>query len=336
MRAILVTGAGGFVGGAIVRALLARGHRLHAVQRSPCAALEALARQGPMRIFRGDLADRALVLRAAEGCEAVLHVAAKAGVWGPYREYHRSNVVATEHVLEACRVHGIGKLVYTSTPSVVHRGRDVEGLDERAPYAERFESAYAQSKAIAERMVLAANGATLATVALRPHLVWGPGDPHLLPRILERARRDRLLLVDGGRKLVDATYLDSAVHAHLCALDRLQPGAACAGKAYFIAQGEPMPLVDLVHGILAAAGLPPRTRSVSPWLALAAGTVLEFAYRAVGAVEEPPLTRFVARQLATAHWFDLSAARRDLGYAPPVTTRQGLERLAAWLRQERR
>lgn len=325
---ILVTGAGGFVASGIVRALVARGALVHTIQRGSYPALDALEREGHARVFRGDLADRDAVMRAAEGVCGVFHVAAKAGVWGPYADYYRSNVTGTERVLEACRAHAIPKLVLTSTPSVVHSGHDVEGLDERAPYAERYETAYPETKAIAEKMVLAEHGvAGLSTVALRPHLVWGPGDPHLVPRILDRARRDRLALVGGGLKKIDATYVESAVHAHLCAWDRLAPGAACGGKAYFIAQGEPMPLRDLVNGILAAAGLPPATRTVSSRVAWAAGALLEGAYRAIGKQDEPPLTRFVARQLGTAHWFDLGAARRDLGYEAPVSTAEGLERL---------
>ncbi len=329
---VLVTGAGGFVGGGLVRALVGRGATVHTLQRGRYESLEQLQAQGHAKVFRGDLGDRDAVMRAAEGCEGVFHVAAKAGVWGPYAEYHRSNVVATDHVLQACRAHGIGRLVHTSTPSVVHAGRDVEGLDESAPYAEQHETAYTATKVQAERAVLAANGSTLRTVALRPHLVWGPGDPHLVPRILERARRGRLVLVGDGRKTVDATYIDSAVHAHLCAWDALAAGDACAGRAYFIAQGEPMPLVELIDGILGAAGLPPVTRSVPAGVAWGLGALLEGAFRLVGATSEPPLTRFVARQLSTAHWFDLGAARRDLGYAAPVSTREGLARLAASLR----
>lgn len=329
---VLVTGAGGFVGSRIVQALALRGAVVHTIQRGSYPALDALEREGKARVHRGDLADRDAVLRAAEGCEGAFHVAAKAGVWGRYAEYYRSNVVGTENVLGACRVHGLRKLVFTSTPSVVHAGHDVAGVDERAPYAERYESAYPETKAIAEKMVLAEDGASLATLALRPHLVWGPGDPHLVPRIVDRARRGRLALVGGGRELIDATYIDSAVHAHLCAWDRLAPGAACAGRAYFVAQGEPMPLRELVNGILGAAELPPLRRSVDPRVAWAIGAVLEGVYRALGKQDEPPLTRFVARQLATAHWFDLSAARSDLGYEAPVSTEEGLRRLGVWLR----
>lgn len=329
---VLITGAGGFVGGGVARAMIARGHVVHAILRRAYPALAPLERAGALRVFRGDLADAETARRAAEGCESAFHVAAKAGVWGPYDEYYRSNVVATEHVLAACRAAGVRRLVFTSTPSVVHAGHDVEGVDERAPYAERYETAYPETKAIAERMVLAESGPALATVALRPHLVWGPGDPHLVPRILERARRGRLVLVGGGAKKIDATYVDSAVHAHLCALDRLAPDAACAGRAYFVAQGEPMPLRDLVNGILDAAGLPPVRRSVDPRVAWAAGAVLEGAYRLARSEREPPLTRFVAHQLSTAHWFDLGAARRDLGYEAPISTAEGLRHLAASLR----
>lgn len=330
---VLVTGAGGFVGGGIARALVARGHVVHAIQRGSYPDLDALAREGKARVLRGDLADPEAVLRAAEGCEAAFHVAAKAGVWGPYAEYYRSNVVATENVIAACRAHRIARLVFTSTPSVVHAGHDVRGLDERAPYAARYETAYPETKAIAEKMVLAANGASLATIALRPHLVWGPGDPHLVPRIVARARRGRLVLVGGGTNVIDATYLESAVHAHLCAFDRLAIGAPCAGRAYFVAQGEPMPLADLVNGILGAAGLPPVKRSVDPRAAWAIGAVIEGAFRLARAQTEPPLTRFVARQLATDHYFDLTAAKRDLGYHAPVSTAEGLERLRASLRR---
>jgi nucleoside-diphosphate-sugar epimerase len=331
---VLVTGAGGFLGGGIARALVSRGHVVHAIQRGSYPELDALEREGKARVFRGDLGDSDAALRAAEGCEGAFHVAAKAGVWGPYAEYHRSNVVATENVLAACRAQGLRKLVYTSTPSVVHGGHDVEGQGESAPYAERYETAYPETKAIAERAVLAANGASLSTVALRPHLVWGPGDPHLVPRILDRARRGRLVLVGGGTKKVDATYVDNAVAAHLAAWERLAPGAACAGRAYFVANGEPMPLRELVNGILAAGGMPPVQRSVPAGAAWAIGGLLELGYRAVGARSEPPLTRFVARQLATAHWFSLEGARRDLGYVPRVTTQEGLERLAAWLEEK--
>ncbi len=332
---VLVTGASGFVGLALTRALALRGEHVRTLNRGASPALDELARAGSITPMRGDLVDRDAVMRASEGVRAVLHVGAKAGVWGPYGDYFAANVVGTENVLAAVRARSIGKLVYTSTPSVVHAGGDVEGLDERAPYATRFSTAYPETKAIAELAVLRANGetlpdgTTLATCALRPHLVWGPGDTNLTPRIVDRARRGRLALVDGGRHLVDATYIDSCVHAHLLALDHLAPGAACAGKAYFVAQGEKMPVRDLVLGICRAYGLSPQPRSVPLGVAKLVGGALELGFRAVRSESEPPLTRFVAEQLGTSHWFDLGAAKRDLGYEAKVTTAEGLARLAA-------
>jgi nucleoside-diphosphate-sugar epimerase len=320
---ILVTGGGGFLGGAVVRQLLARGEQVRSLQRSDVPGLRALG----VEVVRGDLADAQAVLDAARGCEAIVHVAAKAGVWGSEDSYLRANVLGTQHVLDACRAHGIARLVHTSTPSVIHAGGDVEGVDETAPLATHFATAYPRTKAEAERRVLAANGPELATVVLRPHLIWGPDDPQLTARILARAQAGRLRLVGGGHKLVDSAYIDNAAHAHLLALDRVKPGAACAGKAYFITQGEPMPQRQLIDGILAAAGLPPCTRSVSPRLAYVLGATMELAWHALRREDEPLMTRFLARQLATAHWYDITAARRDLGYAPLVTVAEGLERL---------
>jgi nucleoside-diphosphate-sugar epimerase len=319
----LVTGGAGFLGKAIVLRLLARGDTVRSLARGHYPELEDRG----VETFPGDIADPDLVDRAAADCDVVFHVAARVGAWGPRAAYRRTNVTGTENVLAACRRHAVPKLVYTSTPSVVHTGRDIEGADESLAYAQHFESAYAETKAEAERLVLSANGDGLATVALRPHLVWGPGDNHLIPRLLARARAGRVRLIGRGDKLVDATYIDNAAEAHLQAADRLAPEAACAGRAYFIAQGEPLPASELINAILAAAGLPPEHRRVPLSLAWCAGALAEIAYLLMRRQEEPPVTRFVVRQFATAHWYDLAAARRDLAYAPAVSTREGLARL---------
>ena len=326
---VLVTGGGGFLGGAVVRGLLARGDDVVSVARSDYPELRALG----VRTVRGDLADPAVALQAADGCDAVVHVAAKAGIWGTPAQFERSNVEATLSVITACRSLGIARLVHTSTPSVVHAGGDIEGGDESLPYASSFTSDYPRTKAIAERAVLAAADGSLATVALRPHLVWGPGDPQLTARILERARSGRVRFVDGGDAVVDTTYVDDAVTAHLCALDALSPGAACSGRAYFISSGDPRPVREVVNAILAAAGLPPETRSVPLRVAVAAGAAAEGVWRLLGRSDDPPMTRFLAHQLATAHWFDISAARRDLGYEPQVGLDEGFRRLAVALRE---
>lgn len=321
----LVTGGGGFLGGAIVRRLVERGDRVRSLARADYSALRDLG----VETVRGDLSDASTVATAAVGCDVVFHVAARAGVWGSYDSYHQANVVGTRNVIAACQSKGVGRLVYTSSPSVVFNGRDMEGVDESAPYPDHFEAPYPATKAEAERLVLAANGPPLATVSLRPHLIWGPGDNHLVPRIVARGRAGRLRRIGSENKLVDATYIDNAADAHLNAADRLSPTAPAAGRAYFIAQGEPLPVWDLVNGILAAAGLPPVTKRVPLRLAGFMAGILEAGYGALRISAEPPLTRFVVRELATAHWFDLTAARRDLGYDPKITTEEGLRRLAA-------
>lgn len=325
---IAVTGASGFLGGAVARALLRRGDSVRCVQRGDAPDLRALGAD----VARCDLADAAAVEKALTGCSAVLHIAAKAGVWGPASEFWQANVVGTRNVISACRKLGIGRLVYTSTPSVVHAGGDVEGIDESAPVPKHFSAPYPRTKALAEQEVLAANSPALATVALRPHLIWGPGDTQLTARVLQRARAGRLRLVGGGLKLIDSVYIDNAVHAHLLALDQLSPGAVCAGKAYFVTQGEPIAQKDLINGMLSAAGLPECRQSISPRLAWVAGALLELVWHLLRRTEEPPMTRFVAEQLATAHWYDISAIRRDLGYQPQVTVPQGLALLAQSLR----
>jgi 2-alkyl-3-oxoalkanoate reductase len=320
---ILVTGGSGFLGGAVVRQLVARGEKVRSLQRSDAPQLRGLG----VDVVRGDLADSRAVLEAAAGCDAVMHIGAKAGVWGPYDDYYQANVVGTRNVIEACRAHGIQRLVYTSTPSVIHAGGDVEGVDESVPLATHFDTAYPATKAEAESMVLSANGPTLATVALRPHLIWGPNDPQLTARILARGRAGRLRLVGGGMKKIDSVYIDNAVSAHLLALDRLVPGAPCAGRAYFISQDEPMRQCDLVNGILAAGGMPPCNKFISPGAAYVVGAVMEFVWRVMGRKDEPMMTRFLAKQLGTAHWYDISAAKRDLGYVPTVSIAEGLLRL---------
>lgn len=323
----LVTGGGGFLGGAIARQLAARGDRVRSFSRQRYAALESLG----VEQARGDVGDIDALERAAFGCDIVYHVAAKAGVGGRARDYHQANVVGTRNVLAACRKVGVRRLVYTSSPCVVFDGRDMEGVDESVPYPAHHEAPYATTKAAAERLVRAANDSTLATVSLRPHLIWGPGDNHLVPRILARGRAGRLRRIGRGVKLIDSVYIDNAADAHLIAGDRLHPGSPIAGKVYFVSNGEPLPTWELVNRILAAGGLPPVTRAVPAWLAYGVGAALEAVYAVAWPDDEPPMTRFVARELATAHWFDLTAARRDLGYAPRVSIDEGLRRLAASL-----
>ncbi|AKS40887.1 NAD-dependent epimerase/dehydratase family protein [Wenzhouxiangella marina] len=323
---ILVTGGGGFLGQAIVRQLLDRGDAVRVINRSD---YPELARLG-VDCRRGDLADAGAVDVAVAGVDAVIHVAAKAGPGLYAPDYEAANVTGTENVLQACRRHSVPYLVHTSSPSVVHGGGDIEGGDESLPYPTHFQAPYPETKARAERLVLAANGEGLKTCALRPHLIWGPGDNQLLPRLIEKNRAGRLRL-PGPDKKIDTVYIDNAAAAHLLALDNLRGRASAAGKAYFISNGEPLAAGEIITRLLEAAGETPRLGTVSPRLAMAVAALVEGLWRLSRRRSDPPLSRFVVEHLSTAHWYDLSAARRDLGYEPAVSIEQGLERLRSSL-----
>ncbi len=320
---VLVTGGGGFVGGAVIDKLLARDWQVRSVARGEYPSLVSKG----VEVMRGDLADDDVAARAVAGCDGVFHVAAKAGVFGSAADYERSNVVATHKVVDAARAAGVTRLIYTSTPSVVHGGGDVEGVDESAPYPDHFTAPYPDTKARAEQYVLGQADDEFATVAIRPHLVWGPGDTQLVPRIIERARTGKVRFVGDGSNIVDTTFIDNAAAAHLNAFDRLAPGSPISGKAYFIAQDEPRPIRDIVIDLIGAAGLPPITKTIPAPIAYAAGSAAEWFYARFQPDGEPPMTRFLAEQLATAHWFDLTAARTELGYVPEVSFREGVDRL---------
>ena len=327
MKAV-VTGGGGFLGGAVARLLRQRGDSVRSFTRSRYPWLDELGVEQSL----GDLANLADVERAVTGCDVVFHVAAKAGVWGRYSAFFDTNVTGTQNVIAACKKHGVRRLVYTSTPSVVHAGKDVAGANESLPYPKHFEAYYSETKAKAEKAVLAANGPDLATVSLRPHLIFGPGDPHLIPRIIAAAKAGKLKRIGTKTITVDVTYIDNAAQAHLDAADRLDIGTPPAGKAYFLSNGEPVELWPFIARVLAEAGAPPVTKSVSAWKARLAGRVMEVLYWLLPLPGEPPMTRFVASQLSTSHWYDISAARRDLGYAPKVSVEEGLKRLGERLR----
>lgn len=327
---VLVTGGGGFLGQAVVRGLLERGHEIRVLNRSEYPALETLG----VDCRRGDLADAEAVRSACSGCDAVVHVGAKAGPGLYWPDFERANVKGTRNVLAACRVEGVGMVVYTSSPSVAHSGGDIEGGDESLPYPSHFPAPYPATKAEAERLVLAANGSAIRTVALRPHLIWGPGDNHLLPRLVERNRTGRLRL-PAPDKLIDTVYIDNAAEAHLLALDDLAGPARSAGKPYFISNGEPLPVAEIMRRLLEAVGETPRIRHVPLALARAAAAVVEPFWRGLRLKSDPPISRFMVEQLSTAHWFDIGAAARDLGYRPSVSIEAGLERLAAgWLHDD--
>jgi len=324
----LVTGGGGFLGRYIVEQLLARGDRVRSFGRGAYPELTALG----VDVRRGDLANRAAVLAACDGVDCVIHTAALAGLGVQWRPFEKTNVVGTQHVIDACRIAEVPRLVYTSSPSVTFAGRDQCGVDERARYDFHWMTAnrahYSHSKALAEQAVLAANDDDLRTCALRPHLIWGPRDAHLIPRLLDRARAGKLRRLGDGQNLVDICYVENAAAAHLIAADALtQARPASAGRAYFISQGEPVNCWQWIDQILALAGSPPVQKSISYRAACRLGAACETVYRLLRRRGEPPMTRFLAAQLARSHWFDVSAARRDLGYQARITTAEGMSRL---------
>lgn len=327
--AVLVTGGAGFLGRAVVRRCLDRGWRVRVLGRTPPGGELA----GRVEFHRGDIGDGATVDTAVRGCDYVFHVAAKAGVWGRWEDYVRVNIEGTRNVIEACETHGVKALVHTSTPSVVFNGEAFRGADESLPYGGNWLCAYAETKAAAEALALAAASERLKVCALRPHLIWGPGDPHIFPRLLARARAGRLRIVGDGRNKVDVTHVDTAADAHLGALDALLAGRA-NGKAYFLSQGEPVNLWEFINRLLVGAGEKPVSRRISLRAAYWLGAALEGAWTLFRLRGEPPMTRFVAVELAKDHWYDVAAARRDLGLRPAVDTWAELDRLAGTLRQK--
>lgn len=332
----LVTGGGGFVGSGLVRALRERGDEVVAFQRGAYPELERLGAE----VVRGDIANEGELQAALEGIDVVFHVAAKVGGAGRPADFERINVTGTHNVIEGCLATGVTRLVFCSSPSVVDEEAGFESLDEAAPYASRFLADYPRTKALAEQAVLEADGretarGPLRTCALRPHLVFGPGDTGSLPRVLERAKKGRLRIIGDGSNRVDMTYVDNVVHAHLLAAEALAAdGCPAGGKAYFITNDEPVVLWDWVNGILDEVGLPRVERRVSLGFARTVGKTLDGAWSVLRLGGEPPLTEWAAKMMATSHTFRIESARRDLGYEPLVSMAEGRQRTLPWLKAE--
>ena len=324
----LVTGAGGFLGRYIAEQLAERGDTVRNFSRRRYDFLEDLG----VDQHQGDLQDADAVSAACAGVDVVFHNAGVAGIWGPWKHYHGINTAGTENIIAACRAQGVKKLIYTSSPSVTFDGTGQINVDESAPYPTNWLCHYPHSKALAEQAVLATNGQDgLLTCALRPHLIWGPRDEHLIPRLIERAKSGKLRRVGDGTNLVDMIYVENAALAHLQAADALAEGSPVAGKAYFISQREPVNLWDWINEILALADLPPITRSISFRAAWHIGTAMESIWTVLRRRDEPRMTRFLAAQLATSHYFDIGAAQRDFVYEPLIASDEGMRRLASWL-----
>ncbi|MEZ6119319.1 MAG: NAD-dependent epimerase/dehydratase family protein [Pirellulaceae bacterium] len=320
----LVTGAGGFLGEYIVEKLVARGDAVRTLARGSYAGLEKLG----VEVRRGDIRDAQTVYAACEDIDCVFHTAAVAGIWGPWEHFHSINTQGTKNVIDACWHHRVPKLVFTSSPSVTFDGTDQCGVDESAEYPKKWLCHYSHTKALAEQLVIAANGQDgLLTCSLRPHLIWGPRDNHLIPRLLQRAKDGKLRIVGDGKNLVDIVYVENAADAHLLAADSLKPGSNTCGQNYFISQGEPVNCWDWINEILVRADLKPVSKKISKEAAWHMGHGMEVVYQLLGWSSEPRMTRFLAAQLATSHYFDIQRARCDFGYVPQISTQEGMRRL---------
>ena len=321
MRA-LVTGGGGFLGSGIAKSLHEKQHDVTVIGRNHYSHLPKAIKQ-----FQGDIRDLDFLRKTHAGIDAVFHTAAFPAIWGQAEDFYSINVDGTRNIIKACLLTGVPKLVYTSSPSVIFGSSSLEGVDESISYPEDYLCEYPRTKAIAEKLVTEANSQDLSTVSLRPHLIWGPGDPHLIPRLLAKADKGRLVRIGDGDNKVDIIYIDNAVHAHLKACDSIGVGKPSAGKVYFVSDGDPVNLWGWINKVLEKTNRPSITRSISYPTASCLGRLLEGVYNFWNIKKEPPMTRFLASQLATSHYFDISRAKIDLGYEPVVGPEEGMNRL---------
>lgn len=319
---VLVTGASGMLGRAVAAELLSRGHRVRTFHRGS-TTLEGT------ELIRGSVTDRSAVDRAVDDADAVVHLAAKVSFTGDWEEFAATNIDGTRNLLEAARAANVPDFVFVSSPSVAHLGSSIvgEGAGPADPVSARGN--YARSKASAELLALAADGPGFRVAVVRPHVVWGPGDTQLVERVIDRARSGRLPLLDGGTALIDTTYVDNAADAIVQALELIE---SAHGIPLVVTNGEPRPVGELIAGICAAGGVPAPRFNVSGSVARAAGSLIErvwgVALRRGFVSDEPPMTKFLAEQLSTAHWFDQRATHEVLNWRPSVSIDEGLARLA--------
>jgi nucleoside-diphosphate-sugar epimerase len=329
---ILVTGGTGFLGLALVKQLVADGHAVVSVARGENDELSKLG-VDQVRLDIGAIGaaqNAALLKDALKGVDLVFHIAAKVAMWGRRADFLRVNVAATEALLTAAQQSGVRRFVYTSSPSVIASGVDLKGVNESLPYPAHYEAFYPETKATAERLVLGSHREGFSTVALRPHLIFGPGDTNLVPTIISKAKAGRLSIIGHGENRADFSFIDDCVQAHLCAARALSADSKVGGVPYFVSQGEPTKLWDFINTILEGIGEKPITRRLPTGVAHGLASVLELGARIIG--REPPLTRFLVSELATDHYFDISAARTKLGFQPRVTMAAGLQKTIEWLK----
>ena len=325
---VLVTGGGCFLGKAIVKKLLKKGCLVKSFSRNYYSELDQLG----VEQNQGDLQNLNQIIDASKGCDLVFHVAAKPGLWGTWDEFFGANVTGTKNVINACKKNKITRLIYTSSPSVIFDGKDMEGVDEKTPYPEKFEGYYSETKAMAEKIVVKETAHDFKTIILRPPFIFGPEDNHIMPSIIDRAKKLKKI----GRidDLVDFIYIDNAADAHILAAEKLKSNFSLSGNIYFISQDHPVSKWDMADQYLALAGLPPIKGRVSGNTAYCAGAVFEFIYRIFRIKKVPPITRFAAKEAATSHWFDISKAKKELGYVPKISIEQGLQQLKQWFEKQ--
>ena len=325
---VLVTGAGGFLGLSLTRMLIGNGVAVRSLNRNAYPSLRQLGVEEVL----GDLQDYKTVNNAVKGVDAVFHVASKTGVWGSYQSYAGVNITGTENIIKACNQNNIKHLIYTSTPSVVFNRTDICNGNESLPYPSKFLCHYAETKAKAEELILNATDNNMSTTALRPHLIWGPEDTNLIPRLINKGRSGKLKKVGNGSNLVDIIYVDNAAQAHIQAWQELKDEKKCAGKAYFISQDKPVNLWNWIDDLFKATSTPAIKSKISFKSAYNIGAVIESIYHLIGIKSEPPMTRFIAEQLSKSHYFDISAAKQDFNYKPEVSTKEGLSRTITWIK----
>lgn len=325
---VLVTGGGGFMGMALIKRLINEGHKVTSFSRREYPLHWALG----INSIQADIRDQMAVEKACKGRDVVFHLAAKVGIWGPYDSYFSTNVTGTLNVIKACRKQGVSRIVFTSSSSVVFDGLDLDGVDESCPYPEKHGSSYAATKAMAERLIIEANCETLKTISLRPHLVWGPYDAHLIPGILKRASSGRLRRIGDKEHFIDTTYIDNMTDALLLAVDALNSKPEAAGRNFFITNGEPARVWDFVNSIIQIAGHEPVQRKIPEKIALFAAGIAERLHKIFNVSTEPFMTRFAIKELCTNHWFDITSAKEILGYNPRISYAEGLKHLKDYLK----
>ena len=324
---ILVTGGKGFLGSSIVHRLLELGHQVETLSRSTGSKKNSTVKHHQL-----DLSKKVLNFEQFKGIECIFHTAAKAGIDGRYHDYYTANYLGTKNILNLAKDIGVKYFIYTSSPSVVFSGKPISDGNEKLSYVSNRVSPYSHTKALAEEAVLHANNNTFLSTSLRPHLIWGENDPHLLPKVISLHKNGKLKIVGEGNNQVDLTHIDNVVHAHILAFDALLEGYPLDGKAYFISQNEPVKLWDWINSIFRDLNLDPIDNRISFPKAYCAGAFLEILWKILRLKSDLPMSRFVACQLAHDHWFSTESAKSDFGYEPIISMSEAMKKTLPWLR----